>query len=216
MRNHFDTFGTEADRREYTQCITINATPYKYTVTTYPDIQGCEGFQTKVWVNGGLFSKERPQQVEFSLSDQPEHYDFLLAGEEGFELAEDMHRQLAELKDPLTDAMAVAGVRLPHPESLQYQSDIGGGVSLFHDRQEVVLNRCSNYVITDGSGNGTATINLDSNLTQPLSEYGTPFKRDPMVFRSGTVEFNDRLTLISDEGLMAFAGLHSTIQKLYR
>lgn len=223
--------------------VDIQSGPNGYRLTTYPGGAGYgfDGLALDVEVPDGIFSQADPVRVEASrdhgkdlmvlnvesssenedgpmsitgtVGSFPAREGLVLPGDKGFDLFTDLHSRLRAFKEPLQDALKVAGINMV-PTALGYNESTGFW-SYDHERKIATHRRSSVYEVS--SEHASAKVVLDGTV-----EFNGPVKTDSksmadqlMVYRSGAAEALNQPTNISMEGLLAFSGLHSQLRKLY-
>lgn len=204
-----------------------------YRITTYPGGSGFgfDGFAIDLSTQTGIFSDEIPSRVETSrdygglmvmsvdevaggaisggvISMPAAREGLLLPGDRGFELLTELHNQIRSLKEPIRDAIEVAGVTI-NPTEFNY-SEYTGTSGPNQEKTARVHYRSSTYDVKDG--NTHVQVELDATIETPFNEEPNPL----VTYRSGLLTQEGRSHELSMDALVAFSGLHRAMGKLYR
>jgi hypothetical protein len=245
IHDQFDTYDRYpyTDHSEISR-IAIASAMDGYRVTSYPGGIGnaYDGLVIDVKVPGGIFSDSEPVRAETSrdsgglmvftigeeqrdddlihatgtLTTPPKREGLLLPGDDGFGLISVMHEQIRALKEPVEQTVETLGIGVNATEFDIRQT--GGSARYDHVNKVATFTRGSAMVVR--SVEAEIGLDLDGTTQEPLGESISMSGDHLMVYKAGKADITEGTHRESFnlelDSLVAFAGLHSRIQQLYR
>lgn len=231
------------DRYPYTDhsmisSVNISSHPAGYVVTTYPGGLGTafDGLRINVRARDGIFGSQLPHRVETSrdgglmtISVENISNDGIMSGmiqgdpvkreglalpdDPGFELFEELHEQLSNIKPEVAAVAGMCGLS-QDPTIFNYRVS-GGSVSFDHQRGVATHSRFDTYQIGSNQANSRpVSVILDATVQTAINKRPS----QEVVYRKGRVHQGADgrgVRLAEPEELIAFAGLNASIRKLY-
>lgn len=149
---------------------------------------------------------------------QPDLAELVLPGDPGFELFEELHKQIQTLKAPLTEAV---GLVCPNVDPYCFDLEDIRDMPAIDAKSDTVVYRSSSRLNVESSPASTVEVLLDAApeyfvasglVTEPLPDYSE--------YVSGRAQIDSlserRLKRLGEGELAAFARFHKAIETLYK